>query len=99
MEVTLEDGKLKDVKGNTCPRGKKYAESECTAPMRTVTTTVMCEDGSLLPVKTDRPVRKEDMLRVMEIVNSHVAHLPIRIKDVIIEDVCGANIIATKNLD
>lgn len=99
MEVTLENGQVADVKGNTCPRGKKYAESECTAPMRTVTTTVMCENGALLPVRTDRPVRKEDMFKVMEIVNSHIAPLPVKIKDVIIKDVCGANIVAAKNID
>lgn len=99
LEVTIENGEVTTVKGNTCPRGEQYAKTECTNPQRMVTTTVMCENGELLPVKTDRPVKKEDVFKVMESVNNCVAHLPIKIKDVIIENVCGANIIAAKNLD
>lgn len=99
MEVTIENGEVTGVKGNTCPRGEKYAKTECTNPERMVTTTIMCVNGKLLPVKTDRPVKKEDVFKVMETVNNYTAHLPIKIKDVIIENVCGANIIAVKNMD
>lgn len=98
MEVTLENGVVTDVKGNTCKRGSEYARSECTDPRRTVTTTVLCENGELLPVKTDKPVRKDDVFLVMEAANKTVAHLPIKIKDVIIENVCGSNLIAAKNI-
>jgi len=99
LEVNIENGEVTAVKGNTCPRGVKYAETECTNPQRMVTTTVLCENGELLPVKTDRPVKKEDVFKVMKTVNNYKAHLPIKIKDVIIKDVCGANIIAVKNMD
>ena len=99
MEVTLENGEVTEVKGNTCPRGLQYAKTECINPQRMVTTTVLCDNGKLLPVKTDRPVKKEDVFKVMEAVNNYTAHLPIKIKDVIIEDVCGANIIAVKNME
>ena len=34
MTVTIEDGKVTNVTGNVCPRGKKYAEQECIAPER-----------------------------------------------------------------
>ena len=53
LEVELIDGKVVSVKGNTCPRGEKYAISECTNPERMVTTTIRCENGKVLPVKTD----------------------------------------------
>ena len=99
LEVDIVDGKVLSVDGNTCPRGRKYAETECTNPQRTVTTTVLCENGELLPVKTDGTVKKEDVFKVMKAVNNCVAHLPIKIKDVIISDVCGVNIIAAKNID
>jgi len=99
LEVNIENGTVIDVKGNTCPRGPKYAETECTNPQRMVTTTVLCDNGELLPVKTDRTVKKDDVFKVMEAVNNCVARLPIKIKDVIIENVCGANIIAVKNMD
>lgn len=99
LEVTITDGEVTFIKGNSCPRGIKYAKDELTNPQRMVTTTIMCDNGELLPVKTDRPVKKEDVFKVMEAVNKSVAHLPIKIKDVIIENVCGANIIAVKNID
>ncbi len=98
LEVQIEDGEVKSVKGNTCIRGKKYAETECIAPMRTVTTTMRCDDGSVVPVKTDAPIPKEKMFELMEIVNNSVAHLPISVGDVIIENVFGCNIVATKNM-
>lgn len=95
----LENDKVEAVRGNACPRGVQYAKTECVNPQRMVTTTVMCEGGKLLPVKTDRSVKKEDVFKVMEAVNNYTAHLPIKIKDVIIENVCGANIVAVKNMD
>ena len=98
LEVSLENGIVTCVKGNTCKRGEEYAKTECVNPQRTVTSTVLCDNGELLPVKTDRPVKKEDVFLVMETINNTVAHLPVKIKDVIIENVCGSNIIAAKNL-
>jgi CxxC motif-containing protein len=98
LEVELDGKDIVSIKGNTCPRGIQYATAECTAPTRTVTTTMRCEDGRLVSVKTDRPIPKEKMGELMEIVNSSVAHLPISIGDGIIEDVFGCNIVATKNM-
>ena len=95
LKVELEDGKVVAVSGNTCPRGEKYAESECTNPQRTSTTTVKCADDSVVAVKTDKPIPKEKMFECMEIINKTIAPLPISVGDVIIKDVFGANIVAT----
>jgi len=92
-----EDGSIK-VEGNRCLRGEKYAVNECTVPLRTVTTTIRCSDGRMLPVKTDRSIPKEKIFEAMKIINKASAVLPISIGDVIIEDVFGSNIIATENL-
>lgn len=97
LTVQVEDKKVLDVKGNTCPRGKVYAENECTNPQRTVTSTVRCSDGSLVSVKTDKPIPKEKMAECMLAINGAVAKLPVSIGDVIIEDVFGSNIVATQN--
>ena len=86
-----------EVTGYTCPRGKAYAETECTNPQRTVTSTVRCSDGSLVSVKTDKPIPKEKMAQCMTRINQAVAQLPIAIGDVILEDVFGSNIVATQN--
>lgn len=99
LSVELEEGKVLAVTGNTCPRGKTYAETECIAPMRTLTTTVRCKGGKLLPVKTDRPIPKERLFEAMNLVNAAHPVLPIRRGDVIIKDVCGAALVATGNLE
>ena len=40
VTVTLEDGAVVSVRGNSCPRGDAYARAEVTNPTRVVTTTV-----------------------------------------------------------
>ncbi|MBQ3134124.1 MAG: DUF1667 domain-containing protein [Clostridia bacterium] len=97
LTVQWQDGAVTSVTGNTCPRGKAYAETECTAPVRTVTSTVRCVDGRLVSVKTDRPIPKECMAACMERIHRATADLPIAIGDVIIEDVFGSNVVATQN--
>ena len=37
IEVEVENGVVLSVKGNTCPRGKVYAEAEVVCPKRVVT--------------------------------------------------------------
>ena len=64
LSVDIEDGKVVDVKGNTCPRGKTYAENECVSPVRTITTSVACKTGEMLSVKTDRPIPKKKWQRL-----------------------------------
>ncbi len=97
LEVELEDGKVLSVAGNTCPRGKDYAVSECTHPIRTVTSTMRCENGAMVSVKTSKPIPKEKMKECMERINKATATLPIRIGQVLISDVFGADIVATQN--
>ncbi len=97
LTVNLEGKTVSSVEGNNCPRGKKYATDECTNPMRTVTSTVRCSDGSIVAVKTDSAIPKKNMLECMKIINKSVAHLPISVGDIIIKNVFGANVVATQN--
>ena len=99
LVAETEEGKVISVTGNTCPRGKVYAETECISPMRTITTTVRCEDGTIIPVKTATPIPKEKMFEAMEIINKTNPHLPIKVGDVIIEDVFGSKVVAVSNAD
>ena len=98
MVAEVENGKVLSVSGNTCPRGKAYAESECINPQRVVTSTVRCQDGSMLSVKTDRAIPKEKMAECMKIINAASPDLPISVGDVIIENVFGSNVVATANM-
>lgn len=97
LAVQTSDQNVLNVQGNNCPRGKVYAENECTHPQRTVTSTVKCTDGSLLAVKTDRTISKEKVTECMDMINGIVAKLPVAIGDTIVEDVFGSKIVATQN--
>lgn len=96
IEMSSEKEILK-VTGNHCKRGDKYARAECTDPQRTITTTLRCENGEMISVKTDRTIPKEKMFEAMEIINQIQVKLPVRIGDVLKEDVFGSRIVATQN--
>ncbi len=97
LTVELEENQVIGIIGNTCPRGKTYAESECTNPQRTITSTVRCSDGGIVSVKTDKTIPKDKMFECMQIINKITAKLPVKVGDIVAEDVFGANIIATQN--
>lgn len=86
--------------GNKCPRGKKYAIEELTAPKRIITTTVKISGGlyPLIPVKTEQPVPKGKIFNIMRILANVTVKPPIKVGDVIVENVAdtGVNIVATK---
>ncbi len=97
LVAEIENGKVLSVSGNTCPRGVKYAETECVNPQRTVTSTVRCSDGSMVSVKTDRTIPKEKMGECMQAINGVILDLPVSVGDVIIENIFGCNVVATQN--
>ena len=65
--------------------------------MRTVTSTMRCSDGSVIPVKTKTPIPKDDIYECMSLINKGIVNLPIHIGDVVIADVFGNNIVVTEN--
>jgi CxxC motif-containing protein len=96
------DGDNFKVSGNTCPRGEKYAVNELTHPVRTLTTTVAVanREGAYLPVKTAKPISKGKLFEAMAIVNSTKAVAPIKIGDVIIENMLGeADLVAASDVE
>jgi CxxC motif-containing protein len=101
--LTVErDGENFKVSGNTCPRGEKYAVNELTHPVRTLTTTVAIanREGAYLPVKTAKPISKSKLFEAMALVNSTKAVAPIKIGDVIIENMLGeADLVAAADVE
>lgn len=91
------EGQVLKITGNHCKQGANYAASECTNPRRTLTTTLRCEDGGMVSVKTDATIPKEKMLEAMQRINGLRVKLPVRIGDVLIEDLFGSNVVATRN--
>ena len=98
IAVELEDGKVVSLTGNGCPRGKVYAEAEVVCPKRVVTSTVRAENGEMIPVKTDRPVRKDAIFEVMKKINETTCKMPIALGGILVENICDdANLIVTGN--
>lgn len=103
LTVQIENGKVAGVEGNTCKKGEDYARTECTNPTRTLTTTVKVKGGQypLVSVKTDQPVAKDLIFRCMEIINGIELTAPVKLGDVILENILGVgvNIVATRNIN
>ena len=102
LEVTLADGEVVSVTGNTCPRGEAYAKKECVAPARTVTGTVAIEGAALpvLPVRTAGEVPKALVHEVARALRTVTVHAPAAIGDVVLQNVCGTgvDVVASKNV-
>ena len=102
MTVSLSDaGEFLSVTGNTCPRGAKYAQQECTLPERMITAVIPvtgCETP--LSVKTASPVPKNLIASVMNELSRVQISLPVSIGQVVLPDVLdtGVDIIATRSL-
>ena len=93
-----ENGEIVSVTGNTCVRGKTYAENELLHPVRTLTTTVAVKGSCKpLPVKTDAPIPKDKLFDAMQIVNALGGESPGRSGDGRYADLFGANLVATAN--
>ena len=104
INVTLDSGNIISVTGNTCPRGKAYAEKEVTAPERIVTSTVPIAGGSLdthLPVKTASAVPKGKIFDIMKVLKGITVKAPVMTGDVIVRNVCetGVDIVASKTIE
>ena len=102
MTVTVEDGKVTNVTGNTCKRGVTYAEQECVAPQRMVTAVVTVQ-GRKTPVsvKTRTPIPKKDIFACMKQLAQTEVTAPVHMGDVVCANVCGTgvDVIATKTVE
>lgn len=100
LTADLADGNV-SVTGHTCPKGAEYAVNEILHPMRTVTATIRVanRENTMVSVKTERTVPKERMMAVMAALRNTVATAPISVGQVLLENVEGSAIVATKNID
>lgn len=89
------------VTGNSCPKGEQYAIDECTNPTRTVTSSVRVEnrEDTMVSVKTASPIPKDKIFEVMCLIRAKSVCAPVGIGDIIIKDVFGTDIVATKNIE
>lgn len=89
--------------GNSCPRGDTFARQELTCPMRVLTTTIAVSGGdeTLLPVRTAEAIPLELHAQAMDLIRGLVVNAPIRMGDVVLENLLGTsiNLIASMDID
>lgn len=104
LRVELNDaGEVVSVSGNTCKRDEEYGRREVTAPVRMVTSTVRVTGGkaAVVPVRTATDIPKGKIFDCMDEIRSAVVAAPVKIGDVVIENVAGTgvSIVASKAVE
>lgn len=102
VTVTMENGKVTSVTGNTCPKGDAYARKEVTNPTRIVTSTVRVIGGiaPMVNVKTSSDIPKDKIFDCIEAIKDVTVAAPVKIGDVILTNVAGTgiDIVAARNI-
>jgi CxxC motif-containing protein len=93
-------GETITVTGHTCSRGEKHAIAEILHPVRSLTSIVRVSNRSdtMVSVKSENPIPKGEMFAIMEKIHAASVEAPVAIGDVIIDNICGTRIIATKEI-
>lgn len=103
LKVTMENGEVTSVTGNTCPRGDAYARKEVTNPTRIVTSTVRVVGGvaPMVSCKTESDIPKGKIFDITKELEKVDFPAPVKIGDVLLENVAGTgvSVVATKNVD
>lgn len=88
--------------GNQCKRGEVYAIQEVTEPRRMFTTTVQITGSKLkrCPVVSSSAIKKEDIFKIRDELDSLVIQAPVKVNDVVVENILdsGINIIASRSI-
>lgn len=94
VQVTVLNGEVTNVSGNTCERGEVYARNEVTAPVRIVTSNVKVSGGDkdIVSVKTAQAIPKGKIFACVDSLKGLVVNAPVKIGDVIVENVAGTGI-------
>lgn len=94
---------VRSVTGNSCPHGDTFAHQELTCPMRVLTTTAAVSGGdeALLPVRTAEAIPLALHAQAMDLIRGLVVKAPIRMGDVVLEDLLhtGIDLIASMDID
>ncbi|SFB71177.1 DUF1667 domain-containing protein [Butyrivibrio sp. YAB3001] len=103
LTVSMENGEVVEVAGNTCPKGDIYARKEVVNPTRIVTSTVKISGGDKERVscKTASDIPKDKIFEVMKDIDGALVKAPVHIGDILIQDVAGTgvDVIATRNIE
>lgn len=103
VTVELDGTEIKNITGNTCPRGADYVTKELTDPRRIVTSLVRVTDGELpvVSVKTASDIPKDKIRDCIRALKDVELPAPVQVGDVVLENVCGTgiNVVAAKTIE
>lgn len=91
-----------NVSGNSCPRGKEYVLNELINPVRVVTSTIRVTNRPMcvVSIKTNKPIPKKDIFRLMDHINTLHVTAPTKIGQVVSHNPIGldTDIVITKEI-
>ena len=105
IEADMQGGSVVAVRGNGCPNGEKYAQTELTAPVRTLTSTVALVNSKsgmrLAPVRSSEPIPKDKLFDCMKEIANISVSAPVRIGDTVLQNAAGTgiSIIITRDIN
>jgi CxxC motif-containing protein len=102
IDVELQNGNVVSMEGNKCQKGKEFVLQELEEAMRILTTTVPIKGAkwAMLPVRTDKPIPKRLLFKVIEQLADIKLQAPVKMYDVVLKNAAGTgvDVIATRNM-
>ncbi len=104
-EITLQvkDGAVVRLNGALCERGETYVKQEIADPKRNIASSVKVIGGALplVSCRLSDVIPKGEIFRVMDEIKGIAIKPPVRIGQILIENVAGlgVNVIATKDVE
>lgn len=99
LRVVRANGNIA-VEGASCPRGVEFAKREVLNPSRHVMSVVRVRGGDLpvVSVITSKPIPKDCIWQVMSKLAEIELEAPVELGQVVLRDVCGADIKTTRRV-
>jgi CxxC motif-containing protein len=102
IKVQVEGQEVKQVEGEGCKKGVKYAQQEVTFPGRILTTTVATDSPEmpLLPVRSNKALPKEKLIECMKHISKHSVTGSVKLGQTVIKNILGlgADIVACRTI-
>jgi len=94
LTVTMQEGSVTSVAGNTCKRGDDYARREVISPTRVFSTTLPVLGGNrpTVPVKTAGEVPKPMVLQCARALHGITLNAPVAAGDVVVCNILGTGV-------
>ena len=101
-EIRINKKNLFIIEGAKCEKGIEYSKNEVLDPKRILTSSILIKNGilPLISVKTNKPIPKDKLFNILEILKKTSVNAPVEMGEKIIINILntGSDIIATKTV-